>query len=515
MKKIRNLLGLCLILFSCPTADTDRSGGKIVPDELTLDMGKLVPIEKTLTFFDGTVVKYRAYEKIYYVKNVADPMYQYLNFYVPESAYAGGDEIPIFLKNNVGGYLASRFQEPANTDVTGWALREGFVVVIPGVRGWNSAVNQKGEPVTTGAVGGPPGGAVSSVENDAIIYNGRAPAAIVDLKAVVRYLRHNDAVMPGNAERIISDGTSAGGALSALLGAAGNNPLYEPYLREIGAAEERDDIFAAVCFCPIIDLEHADMTYEWLYQRTNAKNRALRPEQTAISNELAAFYPAYLDSLGLKTPEGTPLTSANYTGYLKTFLVRSAQKARDAGFDIPAETGVILNKDFRGVPGELVTDIDLETYLNYVVGRTPLKTPPAFDTLGVLRQGPSAENNEFGDSRGKPANFTAFSLQKSNPSAIIDSALQEKINLMNPMYFIGDGASTAAQNWYIRHGALDRDTAFQIPINLYTKLVNFDYDVDFRLTWNRGHQGDYDFDDLFTWIKTILHATKKIKGGET
>jgi hypothetical protein len=508
MKKIVKFLGVCLVLFSCATADSGRNSGKTVPDELTLDMGKLVPIEKTLTFFDGAVVKYRAYEKIYYVKNVADPMYQYLNCYVPESAYTGGDAIPIFLKNNVGGYLASRFQEPANTDVTGWALRKGFVVVIPGVRGWNSAVNQKGEPVTTGAAGGPPGSAVLPV-HDAVIYTGRAPAAIVDLKAVVRYLRHNDALMPGSAEHIISDGTSAGGALSALLGASGNNPLYEPYLREIGAAEERDDIFAAVCFCPIIDLEHADMTYEWLYQRTNAKNRTLRPEQTAISNELAALYPAYLDGLGLQTPEGTPLTSANYTAYLKTFLMRSAQKARDAGFDIPAETGVILNKDFRGASGELVMDIDFETYLNYVVSRTPLKTPPAFDPFGVLGQGPSAENNEFGDTKGNPANFTAFSLQKSNPSAAIDSTLQEKINLMNPMYFIGDGMSTTAHNWYLRHGALDRDTAFQIPINLYTKLINSDYDVDFRLTWNRGHQGDYDFDDLFAWIKTILPAAKK------
>jgi hypothetical protein len=65
-------------------------------------------------------------------------------------------------------------------------------------------------------------------------YSGKAPAAIVDLKAAICYLKYNDKVMPGDASKIISNGTSAGGALSALLGATGNNPDYFPYLKEIG-----------------------------------------------------------------------------------------------------------------------------------------------------------------------------------------------------------------------------------------------------------------------------------------
>lgn len=54
---------------------------------------------------------------------------------------------------------------------------------------------------------------------------GKAPVAIVDLKAAVRYLRFNDDRMPGDAKKIISNGTSAGGALSALLGASGNTRI--------------------------------------------------------------------------------------------------------------------------------------------------------------------------------------------------------------------------------------------------------------------------------------------------
>jgi hypothetical protein len=354
------------------------------------------------------------------------------------------------------------------------------VVVTPGVRGWNSV--------------------------DKGVYTGRAPAALVDLKAVIRFLRYNKDVIPGNVDVIISDGTSAGGALSALLGATGNNPAYESYLRELGVAEERDDIFAAICYCPITDIEHADMAYEWLYNCTNTKARSLSPEQRAISDELASLYPEYLDSLGLKTPDGNLLSAGNYLDYLKGFLMRSAQKAKNAAFiDIGEETGVKFGRNAWGKPGEVVVDIDMEKYLDYVVNRTPLKIPPAFDKFGILNQDPSAENNEFGDEQGKPANFTAFSLNKLHHSVEINDALKKRIALFNPMHFIGDGVSITTQNWYIRHGALDRDTAFQIPINLYTKLNNAGYNVDFRLTWNRGHQGDYDLDNLFKWINGILH----------
>ena len=73
--------------------------------------------------------------------------------------------------------------------------------------------------------------------------------------------------VPGDVEKIITNGTSAGGALSALAGATKNAKEYEPYLKAIGAAEEKDDIFAASCYCPIHNLEYADAAYEWLFQK--------------------------------------------------------------------------------------------------------------------------------------------------------------------------------------------------------------------------------------------------------
>ena len=93
------------------------------------------------------------------------------------------------------------------------ALSKGYIVASAGVRG-RTTKDQNG------------------------IYTGKAPAAIVDLKAAVRYLKYNDKVMPGDANKIISNGTSAGGALSALLGTTGNNSDYTPYLdRGIGCCQ--------------------------------------------------------------------------------------------------------------------------------------------------------------------------------------------------------------------------------------------------------------------------------------
>ena len=44
----------------------------------------------------------------------------------------------------------------------------------------------------------------------------KGPCALVDLKTAIRFLRHNRAVLPGDWDRIISTGWSAGGAMSTL-----------------------------------------------------------------------------------------------------------------------------------------------------------------------------------------------------------------------------------------------------------------------------------------------------------
>ena len=127
-------------------------------------------------------------------------------------------------------------------------------------------------------------------------------------------------------------------ALASLLGATGNHPAYAPLLKAMGAADERDDVFASVCYCPITDLDHADMAYEWLYGNTESR-KSLSASKQALSQELAAQFPSYINSLGLKKADGTALDADNYLDYIKQILIKSAQEAKDAGADIPDSLG--------------------------------------------------------------------------------------------------------------------------------------------------------------------------------
>ncbi len=127
-------------------------------------------------------------------------------------------------------------------------------------------------------------------------------------------------------------------ALASLLGATGNHPAYAPLLKVMGAADERDDVFASVCYCPITDLDHADMAYEWLYGNTESR-KSLSASKQALSQELAAQFPSYINSLGLKKADGTALDADNYLDYIKQILIKSAQEAKDAGADIPDSVG--------------------------------------------------------------------------------------------------------------------------------------------------------------------------------
>ena len=507
-------------------------------------------VKSSIELFDGTKVSYTAYERLFYVTNVEDSTYQFLNVYVPDDAT---QQTPIFLRTYVGGYMASPAAQPQAGDATGRALKEGYVVVIPGTRGRGSTIVADKAYAKTH----------KRVKKGQTVYTGRAPKAILDLKAAIRYLRHFDKEMLGNAERIITDGTSAGGAMSALMGATGNNPEYADMLKAMGAADERDDVFASVCFCPIIDLEHADMAYEWLYQQTDSR-QSLDDTHKSYTKELAAQFPVYVNSLNLRKPDGTTLNADNYLDYIKSEIVRAAQIAKNAGADMPDSIGFSFSSSAggmfaapingrssesyqarlngrvvtdegkanggvrpQGMPqgvvqggmppmagrlmrgrmggkqvGEYITDLDMQKYLNYVVSTQALKGVPAFDSQIEGINSASGENEEFGDETGNSVNFTDFTAQK-NGIALTD-AIRRNVRLMNPMSFIGDSHTTIAQHWYIRHGARDRDTAFPVPINFATRLQNASKNVNFLLAWNRPHSGDYALDELFEWIADLV-----------
>ena len=461
--------------------------------------------------------------------------FEKMNIFIP-AAYLEGKSVngytaqtaPIFLPNQVGGYMPGKAGDPADKHVMGGgtstllqALDRGYVVASPAIRG----------RTTTDASG-------------ACV--GKAPALIVDYKAAVRYLRHNQKLLPaGDTEKIISNGTSAGGALSALLGATGNSPDYGPYLREIGAAEERDDIFASMDYCPITDLPHADLAYEWVFNGVNTahQNASLKmpalpadnapvgvpanasalppagkaPEgsgtvsdrplnaprestqgtpmtsaQKKVSSQLKALFPAYVNSLELKDAEGHLLTldkngNGPFKEYIKGIYMASAQKALDGGTDLS-------KLDWLTIKDGKVKDMDLARYAAFA---TRLKAAPAFDKL----DGSSGENDEFATSTNQPRHFSTFGYEHRTDKNPMAPA--EDIKLLSPLEYIGKEPVTLAPHWRIRHGSVDRDTAMPVPAMLALKLQEQGKDVDFAAAWGKSHAGDYDLDELFAWIDSI------------
>ena len=484
---------------------------------------------------DGFAVNYRAYTDRIYVAHPVDTTYQTMNIYVPEGYFHDetingytADTAPIFLPNTVGGYMPGKDGTPEEKEKRSGgpnailtALHRGYVVAAPGARGR-----------TTQASDG--------------TYTGKASAFLVDMKAAVRYLRHNQGVLPGDTEKIITNGTSAGGALSSLIGATGNSGDYGPYLKALGAADERDDVFASSVYCPITDLDHADMAYEWMfngvdtyYQRsmlqmrqdgpmngiihgpggelialgpgpvlpegmtvTNRPDNAptegataqrLTADQKKASAELKKAYSKYINSLHLKDEQGRALKldgdgNGTFKTYIEEIYKSSAQKAIDDGNDLS-------HVPWLTVGDGPVKSVDLASYAESV---TRLKGTPAFDAFDLS----SAENQEFGTAAIDKQHFTKYSQEHSTVSG---SKLADKVFIkeMNPLNYIGKDSATVARHWRIRHGAADRDTAIVVPAVLALKLENAGYDVDFASPWGQGHAGDYDLDQLFAWIDSI------------
>jgi len=477
--------------------------------------------------FEGKQIQVRSYYNLQYCSNPLDDI-QRMNIFVPEAYYNGqsingydAKTAPIFMPNTVGGYMPGPADKPGydhfgNVNAIFYALMHGYVVASAGVRGR-----------TTGKESNEffQGGSATYVGENTGKMVGRAPAFVVDMKAAVRFLKYNKEEIIGDVEKIITSGTSAGGALSALMGASGDNIAYKPYLEEIGALEASDSIFGANCYCPIHNLENADMAYEWLFNKENVFHMTkkvktengleripwdeqLTDEQMRMSNELASEFPKYLNELGLKDKDGTTLQLENngegsFKGAVKSLLIESAQKELDThyyancGAWAIVENSQVENQNFITIENGKVIKLDFDGYVKTI---TRMKPVPAFDNLDLS----SPENEEFGDCNVDARHFTRYALDHSNKKG--ELASEEIIRLMNPTRLISDEESYVSPHWRIRHGAYDRDTSIAIPIILKFMLENKGIDVDFFMPWGVPHRGDYDLDELFAWIDGICKA---------
>lgn len=502
------VLSFLVVPLAAVSADSTSNG------EYSLEFDPNNYIVETFSTDDLSVdIEYRAYQNLVYVSNPVDTEYQSMNFYVPAAYYEGesvfGDDnsrtIPIFFVIGVGGYMPALPGSPGmgwtgDVNAAAVALSKGYIVAMPGCRG-------------------------RTLQDENGVYYGKAPACIVDLKAAVRYLRYNDAVMPGDAEKIVTNGTSAGGALSSLLGATGNNMDYRPYLTALGAAKRRDDIFAASCYCPITNLDNADAAYEWQYNGIIDYNGfggagTLTEEEQAVSDMLKDTFPAYLNRLRLKVDQPLEASGAaqgrargkmtrlmlddngdgNFKDYAKSYVIASAQNAMENGEDLSDLTWITVEDG-------MVTDID---FFEFTVYGGRMKTPPAFDGLDL--NNPTAEANLFGTETHDSLHFTQFVYDYVQDDSL-PLADQHIVKMLNPMNYIGKKRSSTAKYWRIRHGTIDNHTSLAIPIILATKLQNVGASVDLALPWNQGHGGDYDLDELFAWIEKICDLDEESHHG--
>ena len=467
--------------------------------------------ESMSTTVDNKEIKYRAFEYIPYVANPIDIDQQYMNIYVPEEYFNNGtvngyntQTAPIFMPNAVGGYMPSQAMTPkvenGKPNSVLYALSRGYVVASPATRGRTNKASDGN-------------------------FIGKAPAVIVDLQAATAYLHANDSTMPGNANRIITNGTSAGGAVSLLQGAAGNNSDFQPYLQALGAATAATNVYAVSAYAPITNLDAADMAYEWSYKGITSFNKVtmgqgelpqanvggntappqrtiqrvnLNADDVAYSNLLSEHFPEYVNNLQLRDAMGRVLKldkngNGTFKNYVKAFIIDAANKAQAKGTDLSKHTYLVRDNKTGAIK-----DINWEAY-NQFVSRS--KAPGAFDS----RSNDSGENSLFGTSTTDNNHFTiTAALHDTTPNQDVYVENAKIVTMMNPMNYLGSPAATNARYYRIRYGTADSNTSVAIPLIVGARAQNLGYNVDMATPFGVDHSGDYDLDELFNWMDNIV-----------
>ena len=467
--------------------------------------------ESMSTTVDNKEIKYRAFEYIPYVANPIDIDQQYMNIYVPEEYFNNGtvngyntQTAPIFMPNAVGGYMPSQAMTPkvenGKPNSVLYALSRGYVVASPATRGRTNKASDGN-------------------------FIGKAPAVIVDLQAATAYLHANDSTMPGNANRIITNGTSAGGAVSLLQGATGNNSDFQPYLQALGAATAATNVYAVSAYAPITNLDAADMAYEWSYKGITSFNKVtmgqgelpqanvggntappqrtiqrvnLNADDIAYSNLLSEHFPEYVNNLQLHDSMGRVLKldkngNGTFKNYVKAFIIDAANKAQAKGTDLSKHTYFVRDNKTGAIK-----DINWEAY-NQFVSRS--KAPGAFDS----RSNDSGENSLFGTSATDNNHFTiTAALHDTTPNQDVYVENAKIVTMMNPMNYLGSPAATNARYYRIRYGTADSNTSVAIPLIVGTRAQNLGYNVDMATPFDVDHSGDYDLEDLFNWMDNIV-----------
>jgi hypothetical protein len=489
---------------------------------------------------DGAPLTVTSYENVVYVANPVKVKegdgftyhYQAMNIYVPSNA---AEDSPIILQDNNSGWNGGK---PGTSVVPGAeckttesttgtkacnqkvavALKAGYVIANVGCRSRFPGKNQ-------------------DLSGN---YIAHAPAQVVDVKAAIRYLRHNDAAMPGTTDRIIITGTSGGGALAVAIAASGNSPEYYPYLYELGAAGVtyhaqrntysstlNDDVFGTLAYCAITDLDRMDAAYEWMYNATRKELGTYSAEQIAASDWLKVNYVPYFNRLGLRDEKGKRLTAPHFLDAIKALVEKEIEEAivEVGAGQMAADINALPYNDstWYSIDANGKATVDMNEYLYFVVKNKALKGVPAADNVGSPLPfiPPYSESTLGGTTSQEYSNFAEWSWNNNAISGdgvgyddtglpwrgfiqtAAGKAVLKQMKMINPMpYLVSDIEGNSAPYWYFRHGMLDRDTSFAVEAALYYAVLNAHdvSNVNFELAWLKGHGGDYDVPEAYEWV---------------
>ena len=474
---------------------------------------------------------------VYIEKNITNTEYQTMLIFVPaQFMTVNEDGSASFTDNKVGGYTAKTAPIVFQNSNGGWrsgspkapeyadALSAGMVYVSCGSRSRDA------------------------VQEDGTV-TGKAPVPVADLKAGVIAVRANADVIPGNKDRIISVGASGGGQMSSALGATGNMEEYYPYLYEAGAigvtydestdtysSEYDDSVYGAMAYCPIADIENADLAYAWLRydstvnadgsQSDTAGNYKFTDFQLALQEDAAYAFAEYINSLNLVDSDGNMLSfSENKDGTLNPrggsyyeATLQNISDALNATLALEEDPAAYIQEKYgEGASDWLKANADgtyqITDLANFIQGTGLVRNKdiPGFDTLDM-----SAENDAFGTSDTQEVHYSASiakllqdnydsykglnGFDEEQVDAYIQNALagEEAAGITKQTYLVNatqimlDAAAgkldaDIAQHWRTRNGTADQHTSFSVAYNICLAAQMAGAESDYALVWEMGH----------------------------
>lgn len=507
----------------------------------------------TIADYTWNYVESETYGKYYELTNVVyvgAPVakdYQSLHVYIPAAYMNGGavngytaETAPVIMANSASGWAG---KTPSAIDGFGkslemdWAgiLEHGYVLVSIGTRG----------PAT---------------QNDDGTYNGKAPENVADAKAAVRFLKANDAVIPGDMNRIISAGTSGGGGMSTIIGASGNAEEYLPYLYAMNACGVEkdgdsytntgdDSVFGMLAYAPITDLDNADLGYNWFY----GAQEDYSDFEKAVAEDMAKAFEDYILALGAwETMDG--FEEGFVAMFEESLNAAGGEEAEwivaneDGTYSIAGDTAadklanITTNHNGRGksvvgfdnlTPG---TDSRAENQLFGLTGTTTNRMHYSEavanimlankDEYSKLTEGEERWSEGFrGAKNFDGGGYTAFQnvytanegitgytdMIDAYETALTDE-MKARVYMMNPINYIveymeGSSDVQPAQHFRGVYGSDDSNTSPTVIYTVKEMLELAGIDADYSMFWNGGH-GKFtkeaaEVENFFAWVEGI------------